>query len=121
MLWNSPMWTIATVPWLRDFQRIVAHHHAAAGDYPSGQGRWREGFERSDEFEELVHTESRHTQTLSPRDFLAQVASWSWIANLEEAARQAVLSDVEALIGAHGEITIPYRTDLYLTRRVQVG
>lgn len=121
MLWNSPTWTIETAPWLRDFQRTVAHHKTAAGDYPSSQGRWRDEFERSHEFEELVHTELSHTQIMSPRDFLAQVASWSWIANLEETGRQAVLDDVAALIEGQGEIVIPYRTDLYLTHRAQLG
>ncbi len=119
MLWNTSTWTLESTQWLRDFQRIVAHHKAEAGGYPSGQGRWREGFEHSDEFEELEHTEFSHTQIMIPRNFLAQVASWSWIANLEETGRQAVLDDVAALIEAQGEIAIPYRTDLYLTRRIQ--
>lgn len=56
---------------------------------------------------------------MSPRDFLAQVASWSGIANLEETERQAVLDKVASLVEAQGEIVIPYRTDLYLTRRIR--
>lgn len=120
MLWNTSTWTIESTQWLRDFQRIVAHHKAEAGEYPSGQGRWRDEFEHSHEFEDLEHAEFSHTQVMSPRDFLAQVASWSWIANLEETGRQAVLDEVASLIEAQGEIAIPYRTDLYLTRRAQL-
>lgn len=119
MLWNTSTWTIETTPWLRDFQRIVAHHKAEAGEYPSGQGRWRDEFEHSHEFEDLEHIEFSHAQIMSPRNFLAQVASWSWIANLEETGRQAVLDDVASLIESQAEIAIPYRTDLYLTRRIQ--
>lgn len=119
MLWNTSTWTIETTEWLRDLQRIVAHHKVEAGEYPSGQGRWRDEFEHSHEFKDLERTEFSHTQLLGPRDFLAQVASWSWIANLEETGRQAVLDEVASLIEAQREIAIPYRTDLYLTRRIQ--
>lgn len=119
MLWNTSTWTIETTQWLRDFQRVVAHHKAEAGEYPSGQGRWRDEFEHSREFEDLEHTEFSHTQIMSPRDLLARVASWSWIANLEETERQVVLDEVAVLIEAQEEIAIPYRTDLYLTRRIR--
>lgn len=84
---------------------------------PRATARWQESFENTGLFEPLVHSQFSHTQTLQSADFLAQVASWSWIANLEEEQRAAVLGDVEAVVKEHDELTIPYRTDLYLTRR----
>ncbi len=65
----------------------------------------------------LLHVELEHEQRLDPRGFVGQVASWSWIANLDGAQRHAVLEDVHALVPDHQEIVIPYRTDLYLARR----
>lgn len=117
LLWNVATWSSATTPWLDDFRGLVARHKREAGDYPAANGTWREGFDRTHRFGGLVHVAFAHTQTLEPADFVAQVASWSWIANLEVDQRRAVLDDVLALVGDAGAVTIPYRTDLYLAQR----
>ena len=117
LLWNTPTWTFESTPWLDDFRQIVAHHKQAAGAYPAREGAWQNEFDRLRLFEDLEHFHVAHTQTLEPSDFLAQVASWSWIANLMSEQRRAVLDEVEELVRGHHEIVIPYRTDLYLARR----
>jgi ubiquinone/menaquinone biosynthesis C-methylase UbiE len=117
LLWNSPTWTVEDTPWLDDFRRIVAQHKRAAGGYPAGDGTWQREFERAGRFEELEHVQVSHAQTLDPIDFVAQVASWSWIANLDAGHRQVILDDVHAVVRGHDEIVIPYRTDLHLARR----
>lgn len=116
LIWNTPTWTDETTHWLKDFRKIVAHHKQAAGDYPAGEGRWREELMRTGLFVELQHAEFAHAQTLESPHFLALVASWSWIANLNERARQAALDDVASLIERERRVEIPYRTDLYLAR-----
>lgn len=117
LLWNVATWSSETTPWLDDFRGLVAHHRREAGDYPAANGTWREEFDRTQRFGGVVHFEFAQTQTLEPTDFVAQVASWSWIANLEAAHRRAVLDDVLTLVGDAGAVTIPHRTDLYLARR----
>ena len=117
LLWNTATWTSDDTPWLEDFRGIIGPHRQAAGGFPAGDGAWREAFDSSGLFEPLVQSQMSHTQTLEPTDLLAQVASWSWIANLEDDQRAAVLTDVKALVQDYREITIPYRTDLYLGRR----
>lgn len=118
LLWNTATWSSETTSWLEDFRTIVRHHKQAAGDYPAGDSAWHDAFEDSGLFEPLVHSQFSHTQTLQPADFRAQVASWSWIANLEDEQRASVLDDIEAVTKEHDELVIPYRTDLYLTRRM---
>lgn len=117
LLWNTATWTEETDPWLKDFRLIVAHHKAAAGSYPAGERAWHEPFERTGLFEALTHLQAVHVQTLDRDGFLAQVASWSWIANLDAGQHEAVLDDVESLVRDLGDIVIPYRTDLYMARR----
>jgi len=117
LLWNSPTWTLDDTPWLAAFRRIVAHHRQAAGSYPAGDGTWRIAFERTRLFQALEHVQVAHAQVLDPVGFVAQVASWSWIANLGSDQRQVILDDVHALVEGHDEIVIPYRTDLHLARR----
>ncbi len=117
LLWNTPTWTVQATPWLDEFRQIVAHHKHAAGAYPASDGTWQLDFQVTGLFENLEHVQFDHSQTLGPTDFLAQVASWSWIANLNRRQRQAVLEDVDGLVRGCGEIVIPYRTDLHLARR----
>ena len=116
LLWNTPTWTVETTPWLEDFRAVVARHKRAAGEYPAGAGAWQPGLERTGLFDDLTHVALTHAQTLDPEGFLAQVKSWSWVANLDDALRQAVLEQVREIVGAHAEIVIPYRTDLHLAR-----
>jgi len=117
LLWNVPTWTIESTPWLGAFREIVAGHRRAAGGYPAGGGSWRGLLDQTSLFVPITHVQATHVQRLSGDDFVAQVASWSWIANLPDVERQAVLTSVRELVRAHREICVPYRTDLYWTRR----
>lgn len=113
---SSSRWKRDTTAWLDDFRQIVADHRTAAGDYPAGAGQWRDEFRRTGLFEDLDHIQVTHEQTLDRDDFLALVASWSWIANLESTRRQAVVEEVRGLVQEDDEIVIPYQTDLHLGR-----
>ncbi len=117
LLWNVPIWTARDTPWLPSFQQLVAHHKAAAGCYPAGAGHWQPLLEGTGRFEPLTPAQATHVQRLSPADFLAQVSSWSWITNLPQSQHRSVLSEVEGLVGNLAEISIPYRTDIFWTRR----
>lgn len=117
LLWNVATWTEQDTPWLGSFRALVAHHKQAAGAYPAGDGRWRAHLERTELFEQLREVTTEHHQRLHPAAFVAQVASWSWVANLAITVRERLLNDVEALVHDYGEIDIPYRTDVYWTRR----
>ncbi len=117
LLWKIPTWSVEDTPWLDAIHRVVAQHKHAAGCYPAGDGVWQGRFESTGLFEPLVYSRTSHVQVLEPRGFLAQVASWSWIANLHEDQRETVLAEVEAVVDEYDELVIPYRTDLYLARR----
>jgi hypothetical protein len=73
--------------------------------------------ERTGLFDALTYAQATHVQRLSSADFLAQVSSWNWITNLAEATRRAALDDVGTLVGHRTEVAIPYRTEIYWTRR----
>jgi SAM-dependent methyltransferase len=119
LLWNVPTWTIEDTPWLDAFREIVAGHKRAAGGYPAGGCSWRQRLDQTSLFAPITHVQARHVQHLSSDDFVAQVASWSWIANLPNAERRTVLTSVRALMREHPEVSVSYRTDLYWTRRVR--
>jgi SAM-dependent methyltransferase len=117
LLWNVPTWTAEATPWLAAYLETVDHHKRAAGAYPAGNGAWKGPFEETRLFEELQRTDSTHVQHFTVDEFVAQVASLSWIAGLPDLQRAAVLRDVRAILPARSEIDIPYRTDIYWTRR----
>lgn len=117
LLWNTPTWTDQETSWLPAFRAIVKHHKRAAGTYPAGDGEWERALARTRLFDTVHHACDSHVQRLTVDDFVAQVASWSWIAGLSDTKRAAVLADVRALLRAQTEIVIPHRTDVYWTRR----
>lgn len=121
LLWNTPTWTIESTVWLDAVRQVLAPYKRAAGSYPAAGGAWRDHLESSGLFEPLLYSEFRQVQTLKPSIFLAQVASWSWIANLQPSQREGVLRDVETVVREYDELVIPYRTDLYLARRRTVS
>lgn len=117
LLWNVATWTEQDTPWLGAFRALVAHHKQAAGPYPAGDGQWRRRLERTEVFERLRDVATEHRQRLQPADFLTQVCSWSWVANLPTAVRERLVNDIEALVHEEHEIDVPYRTDVYWARR----
>jgi SAM-dependent methyltransferase len=117
LLWNVPTWTEDDTPWLAAFKETVEHHKREAGDYPAGSGRWEVPLAETGLFDELQHDDDTHIQRFPVEDFVAQVASWTWIAGLPDMNREAVLTDIRALLRDQSEIVIPYRTDVYWTRR----
>lgn len=117
LLWNTPTWTVADTPWLKAFRQAIRRHRQAAGGYPAGGDSWQVPLRRCGHFETPEHRHAAHEQTLTAHDFLAQIASWSWIANLRDEQRRTLFHEVAVLLGEQEEIVIPYRTDLYLARR----
>jgi hypothetical protein len=50
------------------------------------------------------------------RALARRVASWSWITNLPDQQRAAVLTQVRAMVGSDPQLTLRYRTEIYWTR-----
>jgi SAM-dependent methyltransferase len=90
--------------------------------YRSGQ--WREAFEkRSDLFGPLHHRVAYHVHHVTPSAFLDRVLSVSYVAAASEAQRERVRFEVAELLSTdpelrdRDEIVMPYRTDVFWTRR----
>ncbi len=84
-------------------------------------GLWRDAFDGGP-FAALEHFETRHEQRTDVAGLVAHVSTWSFVAALEDAAREALERDLaETIAAAHptpDEIAIPYRTDVYWARRL---
>ena len=118
LLWND---RDTSVGWVGRLTEIMEPYR---GDTPGyRESSWRVAFERTTLFGRLAHAEYRHVHRLSPEGVVARVASVSFVATLPELERERVLGEVKELLATdpdtrgRAEIELPYRTDVYWTRR----
>ncbi|HEY7478667.1 MAG TPA: class I SAM-dependent methyltransferase [Actinomycetota bacterium] len=94
---------------------IVAPHR---GDAPAYRGaRWRDVFADSELFRPLERSSFRHEQRLSADGVVDRIGSISFIAALDPPERDVVTAQVRHLLGRRTEVVLPYRTDVWITRR----
>jgi SAM-dependent methyltransferase len=118
LLWNRARWRDAGHAWLPALNALLAPYRQAAGEFPSGDNRWRRAFEAR--FEPLACEEYDHVHRVGPDDLVALVGSWSWIANVPQPERGDVLARVRTLVADTPEIALPYRTEVFWTRRAML-
>ncbi len=86
-------------------------------------GRWREAFGRTDLFGPLHHRVAYHVHKVTPDAFLDRVLSVSYVASASDGERDRVRAEVGELLAhdpelrGRDEIVMPYRTDVFWTRR----
>ncbi len=123
LLWNTTPWERREGPWFSQLDDLVERSRAdlsAMRRYRAG--RWREGFDAERRFEPLRAATFDNPQRLTPDEFLANLASRSYIARLDPAARQQLLAEVSDLLreaGAPikaGRVVVPMNTDVHWTR-----
>jgi len=88
-----------------------------AGTPAHREGRWLDAFARAGLFTPPERATFPHEQRLDADGVVARVVSVSFIACLDEAERGDVAARVRALVGDRNEIGLPYRTDVWITRR----
>jgi ubiquinone/menaquinone biosynthesis C-methylase UbiE len=118
LMWNQARWTEAELPWVGRFSALVEPRRVAAGPFPSGDDRWKEVLEQSERFAPMQEAWFSHVHRIGIEDFLALVASWSWIANLPHAERGDLLAEIRQLAGEAAVLELPYATEVYWTWRV---
>lgn len=116
LLWNRAAWREQEHPWLDSFDALVEPHRQAAGGFPAGEDQWRVSLAQTGLFGPITRAEADHLHVISTNDFLALVASWSWIANLPDREQASVLNGVRELLTDYTELTLLYRTEIYSTR-----
>jgi SAM-dependent methyltransferase len=117
LLWNRPHWDEGDNPWLSAFGALVQPLREEAGPMPIDGERWVEQLETLGLFGPLARGEAENVQRLSRDDFVALVASWTWIANLDGRRQRAVLAGVRDLLGDQPSVKLRYRTKMYWTRK----
>lgn len=85
---------------------------------PAAAAGWSSGPEW-EPFEPVVHHGFDNPQPLDRPGIVALVGSWSFVARLEPQRQEQFLRDVDEILALNGitSTVIPWRCDLYLTRR----
>ncbi|MFN2521071.1 MAG: class I SAM-dependent methyltransferase [Candidatus Limnocylindria bacterium] len=118
LIWNV---RDTRVPWVARLEEIIA---SVEPDRPDHQTRkWRAAWDATALFTPLEQRTMPSAQQLSPEGLVDCVASVSWVAVLPDPLRESVFAHVRELISKHPdtrgreEIELPYRTEVYLSRR----
>ena len=111
--WNVALST--DPPWPEELEQVIERHRVAAvsENRRYSSGAWRRALERTDLLAPLCSASAEHVQQLDADRFVAQIASWSYIASLPDDSRRAVLELARAL--APSSCAIALRTDFYWT------
>ena len=117
VLWNRGQWSTDEMPWLDEFRELVEPHRLAAGEFPAGGDAWKEALAASGLFSASSSSSFDYVHEVVPSAFVAQVASWSWIANLADDARGALLERVRELVAGQEQVTLRYVTEVHWARR----
>jgi SAM-dependent methyltransferase len=112
LLWNR---RVEEDPVNRAIDELVDPYR---GSVPTHRGdAWRAAFARTSLFGSLEEHELANEQRLDAAGMEARVGSISFIAALESPERERVLERARALAG-EGRVTVPYRTEVQLCRRL---
>jgi SAM-dependent methyltransferase len=122
LIWNVRE---PTTPIARRIHELLERWGEVAARAP---GRpWRSAFERGGHGFGRLHQRSfSHDQSLRPATLVDRVLSVSVVAALRPERRREVAAEVRAILADEGRragptIRIPYRTDVYVARRVRRG
>jgi SAM-dependent methyltransferase len=110
-----------TVPLMREITRIIQRYR---GDTPSHEsGGWRETLDGTDRFTSPQKASFPHLHRMDPDGVVDRILSISFIAMLPPAEREAVTTEIRALLqsdpttAGRDEIALPYGTDVYWSNR----
>jgi SAM-dependent methyltransferase len=114
LLWNVALTREPELVALMDRERIKTQRPEHRHDTLI----WQNAFDGDDRFGPLHKLEAEHTQRLSADDYVAQIASRSYMASLPKDERTRVMSEVKRIAG-EGKVVVRYRTDAWWTVKVR--
>jgi ubiquinone/menaquinone biosynthesis C-methylase UbiE len=123
LIWNSTPWENREGPWFAALDDVLERSRADLSTMRRhATGLWRRAFEAERHFEPLEEATFANPQRASREEFIASLASRSYVAAMDEADRAELLADVDRLLERphaplDGDaVVLPLRADVYWTR-----
>jgi ubiquinone/menaquinone biosynthesis C-methylase UbiE len=123
LLWNTTPWERREGVWFGLLDDLLKHSRAdlsVMGRHASG--RWREAFDDEQRFRPLSRATFDNTQRISRDEFLANLASRSYVARLDPEARRELIGQIADLLERAdapieaGGVVVPMHTAVYWTQ-----
>jgi len=121
LLWQHARWSEqAELPWVAAFDQLMEPFWETsvhlAGPHPNVTKDWKSRVAEQGMFEPFRSTEVEFVHEISGEDFVALIASWTWVAILPPKERDAALTGVRELVGDDRELALRYRTQIQWAR-----
>jgi len=121
LVWQRQRWRDrADLPWIAEFEhRLEPFWESSvrlAGAHPNVSKQWKAELDGVGLFEPFSIYVTEFVHRLSLHDFLALVASWSWIAILPRDEREQALTAIRDLLGREHELALDYRREFQYAR-----
>lgn len=123
LMWNTTPWERREGPWFQFLDDLLEDSRADLSVMRRhGSGHWRQAFDGEQRFEPLSEAKFDNTRRMSRDEFLANLASRSYVAALSPDDRRSLCGDVAELLKRAdapleaGVVVVPMRTDVYWTR-----
>jgi SAM-dependent methyltransferase len=124
MMWNSTPWENREGPWFSALDDVLERSRADLSTLRRhGSGEWMRAFEGDRAFGPLGNAEFANPHRASRADFLAALASRSYVASMDEPDRAELLAEIETLLERadaplDGDaVVMPLRTYVFWARR----
>lgn len=124
LIWNSTPWENREGPWFSALDDVLERSRADLSTLRRhGSGEWMRAFEGDRLFQPLSSAEFENAHRASRADFLAALASRSYVASMAEADRDELLAEVERLLDRPDaprkgdEVVMALRAYVFWTRR----
>jgi SAM-dependent methyltransferase len=115
MIWNR---RDLTDPLQLALEQIIARYRGRAPAHEND--RWMDTMRATRRFSPIGQRDFPYEQLLDRAGLIDRVLSISFVAALDKEERDAVAKEVDSKAGAVNEFRLPYRTQAYLFRRVEV-
>jgi SAM-dependent methyltransferase len=118
LLWNLHRWD-PEASWVRAIEALLAPHSDGRAETRYSSNLWRAPFDAGEGWAPLEAQAFAHEQRLDPAGLVDHVASVAYVAALPQDERATLLTHVARIAdGLDGPVSIPYRTDAYVSRPV---
>ncbi|MGH2946193.1 MAG: methyltransferase domain-containing protein [Solirubrobacteraceae bacterium] len=123
LLWNTTPWERREGVWFGLLDDLLEHSRADLSVMRRHRtGRWREAFDGEQRFGPLSGATFANTQRMSRDEFIANLASRSYVARLDPNAKRELIGEIADLLEradapvAAGRVVVPMHSDVHWTQ-----
>jgi len=119
------IWNIfdTRVPWVKEIRKLIQNYHSKTTVPSHDSAKWQKVFDTTNKsFSGLHHVTMTYTYQGSLQNITNRILSHGKVSNMADDKREELLQKVQRIaqqqLDAHNNITIPYRVEIYWTKKL---